>query len=73
MGDAEPRAAGRNLRAARLGVHPVKFDAREWVALAKRAGMRDITITARHHDGFSMVIVGTFTEHPEKGTLTTSS
>ena len=34
--------------------NPVKFDAREWVAIAKSAGMRYITITARHHDGFSM-------------------
>ncbi len=34
--------------------NPVKFNAREWVALAKSAGMRYITITARHHDGFSM-------------------
>ena len=34
--------------------NPVKFDAREWVSLAKQAGMRYITITARHHDGFSM-------------------
>ncbi|NJD10554.1 MAG: alpha-L-fucosidase [Gemmatimonadetes bacterium] len=34
--------------------NPVKFDARAWVALAKAAGMRYITITARHHDGFSM-------------------
>lgn len=34
--------------------NPVKFDAREWVALAKSAGARYITITARHHDGFSM-------------------
>lgn len=34
--------------------NPVRFDAREWVSLAKAAGMRYITITARHHDGFSM-------------------
>jgi len=34
--------------------NPVKFDAREWVALARAAGMRYLTITARHHDGFSM-------------------
>jgi alpha-L-fucosidase len=34
--------------------NPVKFDAREWVSLAKAAGMKYITITARHHDGFSM-------------------
>jgi alpha-L-fucosidase len=33
---------------------PVKFDAREWVGLAKAAGARYITITSRHHDGFSM-------------------
>jgi alpha-L-fucosidase len=34
--------------------NPVKFDARAWVALAKEAGVRYITITSRHHDGFSM-------------------
>jgi alpha-L-fucosidase len=34
--------------------NPVKFDARAWVATAKAAGARYITITARHHDGFSM-------------------
>lgn len=34
--------------------NPAKFDAREWVSLAKEAGMRYITITSRHHDGFSM-------------------
>jgi len=34
--------------------NPVKFDAREWVAVARAAGARYITITARHHDGFSM-------------------
>jgi len=34
--------------------NPIKFDAREWVSLAKAAGVRYITITARHHDGFSM-------------------
>ena len=34
--------------------NPARFDAREWVSLAKAAGARYITITARHHDGFSM-------------------
>ncbi len=33
---------------------PVKFDAHKWVAVARDAGARYITITARHHDGFSM-------------------
>jgi len=34
--------------------NPVKFDAKAWVSLARSAGMRYITITSRHHDGFSM-------------------
>jgi alpha-L-fucosidase len=33
---------------------PEKFDAHTWVSLAKSAGMKYITITARHHDGFAM-------------------
>ncbi len=37
-----------------LQFNPVKFDAKEWVALAKDAGMRYITITSKHHDGFAM-------------------
>ncbi|MGC8643604.1 MAG: alpha-L-fucosidase [Isosphaeraceae bacterium] len=34
--------------------NPTKFDAEEWVKLAKAAGMRYITITSKHHDGFCM-------------------
>jgi alpha-L-fucosidase len=34
--------------------NPVKFDAQAWVSLAKAAGVKYITITSRHHDGFSM-------------------
>ncbi|OLE14228.1 MAG: alpha-L-fucosidase [Acidobacteria bacterium 13_1_20CM_4_56_7] len=34
--------------------NPQKFDAQAWVALAKAAGMKYITITSRHHDGFAM-------------------
>jgi alpha-L-fucosidase len=33
---------------------PEKFDAKAWVALAKAAGMKYITVTSRHHDGFAM-------------------
>ncbi|HEV2391234.1 MAG TPA: alpha-L-fucosidase [Verrucomicrobiae bacterium] len=33
---------------------PVKFDAKEWVRLAKNAGMKYIVITSKHHDGFGM-------------------
>jgi len=34
--------------------NPVKFDAREWVRIAKDAGMKYIVITSKHHDGFAM-------------------
>lgn len=34
--------------------NPTGFNAKEWVALAKASGMKYITITSRHHDGFSM-------------------
>lgn len=34
--------------------NPVKFNADEWVAIAKNAGMKYITITSKHHDGFAM-------------------
>ena len=34
--------------------NPVKFDAREWVRIAKNAGMKYIVITTKHHDGFAM-------------------
>ena len=34
--------------------NPVKFDAGEWVRVAKSAGMKYIVITSKHHDGFAM-------------------
>ncbi|PUZ26362.1 alpha-L-fucosidase [Chitinophaga parva] len=34
--------------------YPHNFDAKTWVKMAKDAGMKYITITSRHHDGFSM-------------------
>jgi alpha-L-fucosidase len=34
--------------------NPVKFNADEWVAIAKNAGMKYLTITSKHHDGFAM-------------------
>jgi alpha-L-fucosidase len=34
--------------------NPTKFDADEWVKLAAAAGVRYITITSKHHDGFCM-------------------
>lgn len=35
-------------------LNPTAFNAAEWVALAKRAGAKYITITSKHHDGFAM-------------------
>ncbi|MGM9475014.1 alpha-L-fucosidase [Pedobacter sp. GSP4] len=34
--------------------NPVLFNADEWVKAAKDAGMKYLTITARHHDGFCL-------------------
>lgn len=36
------------------GFDPSKFNAREWVKAIKKSGAKYITITSRHHDGFSM-------------------
>lgn len=34
--------------------NPVKFNAEEWVQIAKRAGMKYLVITSKHHDGFAL-------------------
>lgn len=34
--------------------NPTKFDPAEWVSIVKRAGIKYITITSKHHDGFAM-------------------
>jgi alpha-L-fucosidase len=34
--------------------NPIKFNAEEWVKLAKAAGQKYIVITSKHHDGFAM-------------------
>jgi alpha-L-fucosidase len=34
--------------------NPVKFDANQWVQIAKDAGMKYLVFTTKHHDGFSM-------------------
>jgi alpha-L-fucosidase len=34
--------------------NPVKFNATEWVHMAKNAGMKYIVITSKHHDGFCL-------------------
>jgi alpha-L-fucosidase len=34
--------------------NPVKFNAEQWVRIAKNAGMKYIVITSKHHDGFCL-------------------
>lgn len=34
--------------------NPIDFNAKEWVETAKRAGMKYIVYTTKHHDGFAM-------------------
>ena len=34
--------------------NPIKFNAEEWVKMAKQAGMKYIVITSKHHDGFCL-------------------
>ena len=41
-------------RALAKQFNPVKFNPQEWVGIAKNAGMKYITITSKHHDGFAM-------------------
>ena len=58
LGDAEWVMNNRNIKVAdykRLMdiFNPQKFDAKEWVSVAKNAGMKYITFVTRHHDGFS--------------------
>jgi alpha-L-fucosidase len=52
MNNRKMSAAEYEPLAARF--NPTEFDAAEWVGVAKAAGMRYITITSKHHDGFAM-------------------
>ena len=36
------------------GFYPSRFNAEQWVKQIKASGAKYITITSRHHDGFSM-------------------
>ena len=59
LGDGEWVMNNRKIRAAEYEklpafFNPVDFDPAAWVALAKAAGMKYITITSKHHDGFAM-------------------
>lgn len=43
-----------NYREMAHHLNPVHFNAAEWVALAKAAGIKYVVITAKHHDEFAM-------------------
>ena len=50
------------------GFYPVNYDAGEWVRAFKDAGAEYVTITSRHHDGFSMFDTGASDYNIVKGT-----
>jgi len=59
LGDGEWVMNNRKIRVAEYEklpafFNPTEFDPAQWVALVKAAGMRYITITSKHHDGFAM-------------------
>ena len=43
------------LKRAKEDFKAEKFDAKEWVRMAKEAGMRYIVITSKHHDGIALL------------------
>ena len=58
LGDAEWVMQNENIKVkdyTRLMdfFNPTEFNAHDWVAMAKNAGMKYITLITRHHDGFS--------------------
>jgi alpha-L-fucosidase len=45
--------------------NPTNLDARQWARIAKKAGMKGLIITAKHHDGF-VLWPSAYTEHSVK-------
>ena len=58
LGNGEWIMTNQNIKVSEYGrlinvFNPQDFDAKKWVGIAKTAGMKYITFTTRHHDGFS--------------------
>lgn len=59
LGDGEWVMTNQNIKVKRYELlpgffNPIEFNAKEIVQLAKDSGMKYITITTKHHDGFAM-------------------
>ena len=44
----------RRARNPETGFTAAKFDAKQWTELAKKAGMKYVVLTTRHHDGYAL-------------------
>jgi alpha-L-fucosidase len=45
--------------------HPTHFDANQWASIAAEVGMKELILTAKHHDGFALW-PSQYTEHSVK-------
>ena len=52
---AAQRPRDEYLKRAKEDFKAEKFDAKEWVRMAKEAGMKYIVITSKHHDGIALL------------------
>jgi len=46
--------------------HPEQLDLRAWARLARRAGMKYMVLTTRHHDGFALFTARPATSPPSR-------